>query len=165
MNGHLSRHIVANMFKRPTRKQAGHFMLSVQSCFEWGLQCPFCYQKGGSLLHCPFTLTGEYPAVCSLLHFPGSHLHRPLAGILPCGARTFLIPLLARDRLITSHRCIIAQKARFVKGRLLTQNARCAIMDASIWVEDENHETLYRNAPDTLFRAPDDGGFRGRGCP
>lgn len=90
MNGHLSRHIVANMFKRPTRKQAGHFMLSVQSCFEWGLQCPFCYQKGGSLLHCPFTLTGEYPAVCSLLHFPGSHLHRPLAGILPYEARTFL---------------------------------------------------------------------------
>lgn len=91
MNGHLSRHIVANMFKRPTRKQAGHFMLSVQSCFEWGLQCPFCYQKGGSLLHCPFTLTGEYPAVCSLLHFPGSHLHRPLAGTLPYDARTFLM--------------------------------------------------------------------------
>ena len=83
------------MFKRPTRKQAGHFMLSVQSCFEWGLQCPFCYQKGGSLLHCPFTLTGEYPAVCSLLHFPGSHLHRPLAGILPCEARTFLSCVLS----------------------------------------------------------------------
>ena len=95
MNGHLSRHIVTNMFKRPTRKQAGHFMLSVQSCFEWGLQCPFCYQKGGSLLHCPFTLTGEYPAVCSLLHFPGSHLHRPLAGILPCEARTFLSCVLS----------------------------------------------------------------------
>ena len=84
MNGHLSRHIVTNMFKRPTRKQAGHFMLSVQSCFEWGLQCPFCYQKGGSLLHCPLPLpenirrsalcctflgvtsTGRQPASCPM---------------------------------------------------------------------------------------------------
>lgn len=29
-------------------------------------------------------------AVCSLLHFPSPHGARPLAGILPCGARTFL---------------------------------------------------------------------------
>ena len=95
LDGHLSRPDVTTWLKRPTRKQAGHFMLSVQSCFEWGLQCPFCYQKGGSLLHCPFTLTGEYPAVCSLLHFPGSHLHRPLAGILPYEARTFLVCVLS----------------------------------------------------------------------
>ena len=29
-------------------------------------------------------------AVCSLLHFPSSHLDWPLASTLPCGARTFL---------------------------------------------------------------------------
>jgi len=29
-------------------------------------------------------------AVCSLWHFPSPHGVRPLAGILPCGARTFL---------------------------------------------------------------------------
>ena len=29
-------------------------------------------------------------AVCSLFHFPSPHGARPLAGILPCGARTFL---------------------------------------------------------------------------
>ena len=29
-------------------------------------------------------------AVSFLLHFPGSHLHRTLSGILPCEARTFL---------------------------------------------------------------------------
>ena len=29
-------------------------------------------------------------AVCSLLHFPAGHPDRPLAGTLPCGARTFL---------------------------------------------------------------------------
>ena len=27
-----------------------------------------------------------------LLHYPGSHLHRTLSGILPCEARTFLTP-------------------------------------------------------------------------
>ena len=50
--------------------------------------CPPCYQWGGSLLHCLFTLTlvGGY----FLLHFPGSHLHRTLSGILPYEARTFL---------------------------------------------------------------------------
>ena len=94
-------------------------------------------QAVGELLPRLSILTAPKCGGISLLHSPWSRLHRPLAGILPCGARTFLIPLLARDRLITSHRCIIAQKARFVKGRLLTQNARCAIMDASIWVEDE----------------------------
>jgi hypothetical protein len=29
-------------------------------------------------------------AVCSLLHFPASHLDWPLASTLPCGAPTFL---------------------------------------------------------------------------
>lgn len=38
-----------------------------------------------------------------LLHSPWSRLHRPLAGTLPCSARTFLIPERARDRLVTSH--------------------------------------------------------------
>ena len=28
-----------------------------------------------------------------LLHWPGSHLHRTLSGILPCEARTFLTPV------------------------------------------------------------------------
>lgn len=135
------------------------------SCFGWGLQGPATLPPQRWALTPPFHPYRNEFGGLFLLHYPWSRLHRPLAGILPCGARTFLIPLLARDRLITSHKCIIAQKARFVKGRRLTQNARCAIMDASIWVEDENHETLYRNAPDALFRAPDDGGFRGRGCP
>lgn len=99
-------------------------------CFLLGLASsgvytdPRCYHRSGSLLHYHFILTSKL-AVLFLLHFPGSHLHRPLAGILPCGARTFLIPLLARDRLITSHKCIIAQKARFVKGAPV--DAECAL--------------------------------------
>jgi len=35
-------------------------------------------------------LLAEPSAVCSLLHFPSPHGARPLAGILLCGARTFL---------------------------------------------------------------------------
>jgi hypothetical protein len=34
-------------------------------------------------------------AVCSLWHFPAGHPDRPLAGTLPCGARTFLGGLAA----------------------------------------------------------------------
>ena len=47
------------------------------------------YREGGSLLHCRSTLTA-FAAVCSLLHFPWSYLHRTLSGTLPCIARTFL---------------------------------------------------------------------------
>ena len=51
--------------------------------------CPVCYQPGGSLLHCPSTLTGQTGGTF-LLHFPWSHLRQTLSGILPCEARTFL---------------------------------------------------------------------------
>ena len=40
LNGHLSRPDVTTWFKRPTRKQTGRLMLSVRSCFEWGLHGP-----------------------------------------------------------------------------------------------------------------------------
>src|SRR5690606_37058550 len=39
---------------------------------------------------CPPPLDGRPSAVCSLLHFPSPCDARPLAGTLPCGARTFL---------------------------------------------------------------------------
>lgn len=64
-------------------------------CFLLGLASsgvytdPRCYHRGGSLLHYHFILTSKL-AVLFLLHFPGSHLHRPLAGTLPYEARTFL---------------------------------------------------------------------------
>ena len=58
--------------------------------------CPLCYQRGGSLLHCPSTLT-KSECLCTpslggtfLLHWPWSRLHRTLSGILPYEARTFL---------------------------------------------------------------------------
>ena len=94
----------------------------VWSCFGWGLQCPSCCHGGGSLLHCRFTLTGGHrpPAVCFLLHFPGSHLHRTLSGILPCEARTFLTcalagPAAAIIRSAYTYRNLVSC-ARFVKS-------------------------------------------------
>ena len=91
VNNHLSRPAVASRLKRPTWKRDGQ-----PQCFLFGLalngvyMCPLCYQKGGSLLHCPSTLTGEIPGGTFLLHCPWSHLHQTLSGILPCKARTFL---------------------------------------------------------------------------
>ena len=59
-----------------------------------------CYRRGGSLLHCLSTLTRQSLAVSFLLHYPWSHLHRTLSGILPCEARTFLTcPLSGALRL------------------------------------------------------------------
>ena len=52
--------------------------------------CPARYRAGGGLLHRLCTLTGPKAGGCFLLHFPGSHLHRTLSGILPFEARTFL---------------------------------------------------------------------------
>ena len=64
-------------------------------CFLFGLAsngvyiCPVCCQTGGSLLHCPSTLTGHAGGIF-LLHCPWSRLRQTLSGILPCEARTFL---------------------------------------------------------------------------
>ena len=63
--------------------------------------CPARYRAGGSLLHCLSTLTPKVQprqilakrqtwGGLFLLHWPWSHLHRTLSGILPCEARTFL---------------------------------------------------------------------------
>lgn len=58
---HLSSLVVTNKLKRPTRKHSGslyHFLLGLAS--DGVYICPFCYQKGGSLLHCHSTLTKEH---------------------------------------------------------------------------------------------------------
>ena len=88
-NNHLSRPDVAIRLKQPTRDTTGRRIVSVRSCFGWGLHSHFCYQKCGELLPRLFTLTCQTGGYF-LLHWPGSHLHRTLSGILPYEARTFL---------------------------------------------------------------------------
>ena len=52
-------------------------------------------------------------AVCSLLHFPSPHDARPLAGILLCGARTFLhAPTVRSDCLANFPRTLYADASR-----------------------------------------------------
>ena len=69
---------------------------------------PCCYQQSGGLLHHLSTLTdGKSRSGIFLLHFPWSHLHRTLSGILPCEARTFLTCCLsALTAAITCLTCI-----------------------------------------------------------
>ena len=89
LRDHLSRTAVTCSLKRSTRKRDGppHGFLS-DLASDGVYMDPPCYQDGGSLLHCLFTLT--LSGGISLLHFPGSHLRRTLSGILPFEARTFL---------------------------------------------------------------------------
>ena len=52
-------------------------------------------------------------AVCFLFHFPSPHGARPLAGILLCGARTFLCTNLLAQRLPGQlHPAIVREFAR-----------------------------------------------------
>ena len=49
-----------------------------------------CYQRPGGLLRHRFTLTGQRPAVCSLLRYLSGCPGRTLSAIVLCGARKFL---------------------------------------------------------------------------
>ncbi len=55
--------------------------------------------SGGGLCRLAAAKPGQPSAVCSLLHFPSPHGARPLAGILLCGARTFLHARRGAQRL------------------------------------------------------------------
>ena len=105
--------------------------LSAWSCFGWGLHGFVCYQTNGSLLSCLSTLTRLYTASYTqseepatpflphnlsvggifLLHWPWSHLHRTLSGILPCEARTFLTCMLwAKPQYTAATVCLTYQR-------------------------------------------------------
>ncbi len=89
---------------RPTRRHDGQpysLLLGLASdgvCID-----PLRYRRGGGLLRRRFSITVlKGTAVSFLLHFPSGHPDRPLAGILPCEARTFLCTLKHSDRLCHS---------------------------------------------------------------
>lgn len=118
-DGHLSRGAVADVLEQATRMRAGPAHgIPICLCFGWGLSSrrvavalvrsyrtvsAFLRVAAGSLLFCDTDPSGR-PA-------------RPLAGIPPCEARTFLIALEAlRDR-----------PARFPRRRIIAQNAPRAV--------------------------------------
>lgn len=108
-NGHLSRLPVARKLQRPTLRHDGP---------PYRLMCGLA--SDGVYIAPPVTrrTVGSYPAFpplpsedggISLLHFPSSRLGLPLAGIPPCGARTFLtMPFPA------SRRCPIRFHTNFI---------------------------------------------------
>lgn len=105
---HFSGTGVAAGLEQPTRNCArpgvdargGQPLVPVWPCSGWGLPCPRRCRRGGALLPQPFhpcLCPRRGPsAVCSLWHFPSPRDARPLAGTLPCGARTFLDALTER---------------------------------------------------------------------
>ena len=66
----------------------------------------------------------------SLLHCPGSRLRRPLTGILPCEARTFLTPAerRGRDRLL----CLQCSKLTQLPEKIHYTRI-CPMADSPVW--------------------------------
>ncbi len=86
---------------------------SHQSCTGWGLQRGrVARPRVSSYLAFPSLLKTVhfFPGFSGLflLHFPWSCLHRLLAGTLPCGARTFLLPCGKRSSVHLACLFIIA---------------------------------------------------------
>ena len=99
LDDHLSWPAVASRLQRPTRKHDGPPYRSLFGLASDGVyMCPPCYQRGGELLPRLSTLTMPMHGGLFLLHWPGSHLHRTLSGILPCEARTFLTCSLSSEQ-------------------------------------------------------------------
>jgi len=102
---HPSGHTVAGCLKRPTRRLGrtalGRLRCRTPSCDILGLASGgVCLatpvtRNAGALLPHRFTLTTAWVAVCSLWHFPASHLGLPLAITPLCEVRTFLEPSAA----------------------------------------------------------------------
>ena len=74
---------------------------NIWSCFRWGLHSPFCYQKGGSLLHCHSTLTiirWRFLFCCTILRVASTGRYPA-----PCPMKPGLSsPVSRRDRLCCS---------------------------------------------------------------
>src|SRR4051812_40973315 len=90
---HPSPGAVADTLQRPTHELGRTTLERSLSGLAPGGVClaTTVARRAGGLLHHRFTLTSGGPeAVCSLWHFPASHLGWLLATTLPCGARTFL---------------------------------------------------------------------------
>ena len=97
LDNHLSRLAIADKLQRPTLPGGnGQLPLApIWSCSGWGLHgqhvsiLPVSSYLTISTLPQPNCFGGMF-----LLHFPYSYLRQTLSGILPCGARTFLISTL-----------------------------------------------------------------------
>ena len=99
-DGHLSNRIVTDTFKPYTGTRRAS--LTFPKLLRIGFTRKFSYHLSCALLPHISTLTPRKGSVYFLLHCPWSRLRRPLAGILLCGARTFLICVSIRNRPVYS---------------------------------------------------------------
>jgi len=90
VDSHLSGTTVANCLLRHYQSKAGHFVRFYGLAPDGVYMCLRCCQRSGALLPHLSTLTANCSGLF-LLHCPWSRLRRMLSGILPCGARTFLM--------------------------------------------------------------------------
>ena len=89
LEDHLSRASVAGCFKRPT----WNWRATSMSLFGLASDGVYTALPVTSEAVVSYTAVSALPrgaAVSFLLHFPEGFPYRPLAGILPCEARTFL---------------------------------------------------------------------------
>ena len=109
---HLSRPGVAAQARAILRTLRAAACVLLRILHRMGFTARTSRQAAGELLPRLSILTGilstfqprladdqreQDPCGLFLLHSPWSRLHRPLAGILPCGARTFLMPFGTRS--------------------------------------------------------------------
>ena len=97
VDDHLSRLAVTDKLKQATRMRVGPtHSIPIRPCFGWGLPSRAVtdalvrsYRTVSAFL---LFGAGEFSF---LWHFPSGHPVQPLAGILPCEARTFLTDKLS----------------------------------------------------------------------
>ena len=100
LRDHLSRTLVTQGLKQPTREQYEQHCSSLSGLapsevyLAKAITCP-----AGGLLHHRFSLT-DCSAVYSLLHFLAGYPEWALPTALLCGARTFLVSLSCRDHVV-----------------------------------------------------------------
>lgn len=120
---HLSRTAVASRLEQPTRswRAASSLLLGLASDGVY-MAAPVTSRTVVSYTAFP-PLPGS-PGGIFLLHFPGSRLHRLLAGILPCEARTFLSRILRFGKAFLLARFCAAKRLPCIRQRSHTLLSR-----------------------------------------
>ena len=72
------------------KARTGHLIVSDSVLLRMGFTCALSVTSQAVVSYTAFPPLPAKAGGLFLLHFPGSHLHRTLSGILPCEARTFL---------------------------------------------------------------------------
>ena len=147
LDDHLSRTRVTARLKHATRMHGRAAVWhSYLRLLQMGFSKPRCCQRAGALLPHRFSFSpacaGEFTF---LWHFPSGRPAQPLAGILPCGARTFLAPLRGTRPSGPLACGIVAERAALLRipqkgrrrSRFSAQLGSAVGLSGSPWKEEE----------------------------